>query len=335
MYSEIGKEFWIEQNPERLLSERTGMYALSGRTAIDLILQDILNKCEVKSVYLPAWCCESMLAPFQSRGVEVELYDISFDGQLHYHIDESKTPDIFYVNNYFGYENMVSREELHKFKLKGSIILYDRTHSMLMDGDDLEAEYTFSSIRKWMGVTTGAVVNGIESRPLKDYPHTTIKEVAMKDKFKYLQGDKTILKENFLNAFGEFGHQLLEDYRDYKMDALSYTIYKQTDLEAMKQQRRANSKVLHEGLYLNFLGKLTPNATPLFVPVFFDSKEKRDAVRKRLIDNKIYCPVHWPKNNLVTSEMRVNRIFDTELSIICDQRYGQEEMKKIIQYISK
>lgn len=335
MYSEIGSEFWIEQQPERLLMKRDGVYVLSGRTAIDLILQDIMKKREVKSVYMPAWCCDSMLAPFLSSGVEVELYDVSYDGKLHYHIDESKTPDIFYVNNYFGYENTISHAIIESFKQKGSMILYDKTHSMLVDGDDLDTNYSFASIRKWMGVVSGAVVEGIDPKPLKPYPHTALKEVAMKDKYRFLQGEKGILKEDLLNAFGEFGHRLVEDYRDYEMDILSYTLYKQTDFEVVKQKRRANAKVLHNCLDMNFFGKLTPNATPLFVPVFFDSKEERDEVRKRLIDNQIYCPVHWPKNSLLSSEMQVNRIYDTELSLICDQRYGQNEMKKIIQYISK
>ena len=334
MFDEIGSEFWIEQEPERLLAERDGIYALSGRTAIDLILQDILAKRPVGSVYMPAWCCDSMLAPFQSRGVEVMLYDVSFDGGLHYHIDERKSPDVFYVNNYFGYENTVGKEIIQHFRQKGSIILYDRTHSMLMGGDDVQADYSFASIRKWMGVTTGAVVNGIEPRTLKDYPHTAVKEVAMKEKFRYLMGDKSVVKQNFLNAFGEFGHRLTEDYRNYEMDALSYTLYKQADLEQMKCRRRVNARYLHENLNMHFLGELSANATPLFVPVFFDSKEERDSIRKKLIDNNIYCPVHWPKNNLVTPKMEVNRIFDTELSLICDQRYGLEEMNKLVRILN-
>lgn len=334
MFDEIGSEFWIEQEPEQLLTERDGVYALSGRTAIDLIVQDIQKSRKLKSVYMPAWCCDSMLAPFQSRGVEVMLYDIRLDGGLQYLIDEKRTPDIFYVNNYFGYENTVSKGIIAHFREKGSIILYDRTHSMLMEGDDVQADYSFASIRKWMGVTTGAVVSGIGQTDLKDYPHTAIKEVAMKEKFRFLSGDKSIVNQNFLNAFGEFGHRLTEDYRNYEMDALSYTLYKQADLEQMKSQRRANAGFLHDNLDMTFLNVLTPNATPLFVPVFFNSKEERDSIRKKLIDNNIYCPIHWPKNNLVTPAMEVNRIFDTELSLICDQRYRLDEMKKLVKLLN-
>lgn len=335
MFDEIGSEFWIESEPKRLLLERDGVYALSGRTAIDLILQDAFDRRQVKSVYMPAWCCDSMLAPFLSRGVSVELYDICIDDNLRYNIDEQKSPDIFYVNNYFGYENTVSKEIIAGFRNRGSIILYDRTHSMLMDNDDIEVDYSFASIRKWMGVSTGAMVNGIEPRQLKDYPHTAIKEVAMKEKYRYLMGDKVNAKENFLHAFGEFGHRLVNEYRNYEMDALSYTLFKEANMEDMKRKRRENASFLHNNVNLSFIGELTGSATPLFVPVFFESKEERDRMRKNMIDNKIYCPIHWPKNSLVTPKMMVNRIFDTELSLICDQRYGFEEMERIIKIISK
>ena len=74
-FSEIGSEFWIESVPEHLLTERDGVYALSGRTAIDLILQDILRQKRVETVAMPAWCCDSMVAPFVAHGIEMLFYE--------------------------------------------------------------------------------------------------------------------------------------------------------------------------------------------------------------------------------------------------------------------
>ena len=80
---EIGSEFWLEREVQPM-KERDGVYTLSGRTAIDVILQDILLKRSVKNVYMPAYCCDSMIAPFAARGIEVELYDVGFDGRFSY-----------------------------------------------------------------------------------------------------------------------------------------------------------------------------------------------------------------------------------------------------------
>ena len=337
---EIGSEFWIENVPESLLTERDGVYAISGRTAIDLILQDILKKRPVRSAYMPAWCCDSMLAPFEDRKVEVKFYDVKVSGERLAVSGEgcTESTDIFYLTNYFGYENTLPVETVKKFKEKGAVILYDRTHSFLMEDRayrDL-ADYSFASIRKWMGVVGGAVVDGLKDKPvLKDCPYASVKEVAMVEKWRYLKGDQTIAKQDFLNAFGTFGHRLADDYRNYEMDALSYSLYKQKDFVAMRERRRENAAYLHEHLKgVKFLGKLTDGAVPLFVPVFFESKKQRDSIRKKLIENNIYCPVHWPKPQQIPADFGVNEIYDTELSVICDQRYGIEDMKEIIKIIN-
>ena len=172
--SEIGSEFWFEDiTSEVVVNNDNGCYVLSGRTAIDVILQDIQKERKVQNVYLPAYCCDSMLQPFMDRGIKIHLYDMWLGDKLEYDIDENKHVDILYICNYFGYENNVSNEIIERFREFGAIIIYDKTHSMFMDNDltVLFADYSFASIRKWMGVVAGAVIwkrNGFISSPLKD-----------------------------------------------------------------------------------------------------------------------------------------------------------------------
>ena len=84
---------------------------------------------------------------------------------------------------------------------------------------------------------------------------------------------------------------------------------------------------------MKFLSGLTKDAAPIFVPVLFETKEKRDTIRKILISNSIYCPIHWPKPKHIPTGYLVNEIYDTELSLICDQRYSFTEMQKIVEII--
>lgn len=331
MINEIGSEFWIEREPDELFKERDGVYCLSGRTAIDLILQDLLRKRPLKSVAMPAWCCDSMIAPFLAHGIDVLFYDYGST-------DVTKNSDVFYLTNYFGYENTLLVETIRKIKEQGGIILYDRTHSFLMDdvAYQKQADYSFASIRKWMGVISGAVVDGLKEKPaLKDCPFIPIKELAMKDKYRYLLGDATVKKVEFLTSFGEFGHRLVADYHNYEMDNLSYTLYRQEDLAKLKQKRRENAAYIHEHLKgVHLMYELTDNSVPLFVPVLFESKAQRDYVRKKLIENQIYCPVHWPQPTQIPADYRVNVIVDRELSLICDQRYGLPQIKREIETIN-
>jgi len=333
---EIGSEFWLERKPE-VVPDRVGCYVLSGRTAIDLIIQDIVKTSSVRSVYMPAWGCDSMLAPFVHRNIQLNFYDVCFDGHLRCYTDSLDRIDIFYLTNYFGYENAIDIEVVKQFKAKGSVVLYDRTHSFLMEEDPYLplADYSFASIRKWMDVIAGAEVKGVREHLLKPCPYLTCKEEAMRMKRAFIDGDASIDKQAFLNLYGEFGHHLAEDYQNYEMDALSYALYKTEDFSVVRRKRRKNAQYLHDHLKgVRFVGDLTDNAVPLFVPVLFDTTEQRNAIRKKLIEAQIYCPIHWPKPIQTPWNFEANRIYDTELSLICDQRYDLSDMERMVVLIN-
>lgn len=339
---EIGSEFHIEQIPSSLYSGRDSYYVLSGRTAIDALICYAKTIRDVRSVYMPAYCCESMIEPFVRNGVHVELYDMELaDEGIVYHIDSGKKTDILYVNNYFGYNDNLAIEIIKEFKKRDVLVLYDRTHSMLMrDEDYVElADFTFCSIRKWMGVVTGAMLSvkggGIDLN-LEEVCYWKEKAEAMLSKASYLEGDKSVKKQTFLDAFGRFNHFIARDYINKRMDDLSYTIWKNTDLQAIRRRRLRNADILQRGLRdVMYIADMADGCCPIFVPVFFDSKEKRDKVRNILIQENIYCPVHWPKNPAIIGTMKVNRLYDTELSLICDQRYGENDMQRITDTINK
>ena len=341
---EIGSEFHISQLPHVLTSERDNdaEYVLSGRTAIGLIIRMLNLRRNVERVYMPAYGCESMVEPFLRNGIKVVQYDMHLSSEgLQYNIDCNKQTDILYVNNYFGYDDTLSLNIVRQFKQRGAFIIYDRTHSMLMADEEMQvlADYSFCSIRKWMGVVTGAFITSPEGRfnpTLDDVDYWQDKAIAMMVKAKYLEGSMEVDKSLFLDAFGRFGYHLSEDYENKRMDDFSYSIWKHTDLDTMREQRRKNARMLHEGVNgVRHIADFNDNSCPLFVPVFFNNKGDRDRVRRALIDASIYCPVHWPKNRLVKDEMRVNELFDTELSLICDQRYDESDMKRIIEIVNK
>ena len=102
------------------------------------------------------------------------------------------------------------------------------------------------------------------------------------------------------------------------------------------EEVEAATKYLHEHLKgVRFLAELTENAVPLFVPVLFDTTEQRNAVRKKLIEAQIYCPIHWPKPAQIPANFAVHKIYDTELSLICDQRYNLSDMQRIVETIKQ
>lgn len=342
-FRELGSEFWLDY----LQEEDDCIFVLSGRTAIDLILQDIcVMDRDARRVYMPAWCCDSMLQPFVDRGVDIRLYNIRYEnGHLLYDIEETNDIDIFYVTNYFGYDNTLSVDAVLHFKQSGAIIVYDRTHSLLRDNDVLDgiADYTFCSIRKWMGVICGAYLkknSGVLHKPvLQECPFLADRINAMEMKAAYISEDNNINKQDFLAKYALFGYLLERDYRNYRMDKLSVLIWQYADKFTMKKVRTANAEMLQ--YHLKEISQVKPmfiiedGDCPLFVPVLLGSKEERNALRRHLTANNIYCPVHWPKPALLEGSLQAITIYDRELSLLCDQRYGFADMQRIIDAIKE
>lgn len=341
--AEIGSEFWIEANAQSSVLSRR--YALSGRTAIDLILQDMMTSGQnTSSVYMPAWCCESMLQPFMDRGVGVRFYDVTSDTDgFRGIVDVSHKTDILYVANYFGYGSTLPVSVVNQFKEQGATIIYDRTHALFRNEDEHPswADYTFASIRKWLGVASGAVVrkhSGHLSLPvMKDCDHVPAKWEAMALKAAYLQNPSQSVKEVYLKAFETFGHALSTDYRNYRMDDVSLSVWLTADRDSIRTQRRKNALFVQEAVrqvrQIRPIFHLQADDCPLCVPVLLPCREERDGLRRLLTGKGVYCPVHWPKPDDIPSEFSVNSIYDSELSLLCDQRYTPDDLQRMVDII--
>lgn len=340
---EIGSEFWLDDIRE----ESSCVHVLSGRTAIDLIIQDVKAMgCQTQRVYMPAWCCDSMLQPFKDRLVDIDFYDVSWEsGVINYEIDTAKEVDILYLTNYFGYSNTLPIETIIDFKRRGAIIVYDRTHSLFREDSIIEclADYTFGSIRKWISVVSGAYLEKKDGQlnlmALSDCPYISYRKEAMKLKASYMSGDNSIYKQEFLDKYSRFGHLLEEDYWNYRMDEQSLNLWQYADKKSIKKRRCANALALEVCLLelpqVQPMFKIKDGDCPLFVPVLLSSKEERDTLRRHLTSHAIYCPIHWPKPSLISKDAMAYSIYDRELSLLCDQRYGFDDMLRIINTIKE
>ena len=129
--------------------------------------------------------------------------------------------------------------------------------------------------------------------------------------------------------FKEANEWLAHNYSGLTIDDYSREYLETADISAHREIRRGNAVALYDGLkdieFIKPLFDIEDLDCPLFVPVIID-KDLRNKVRQKLTDNKIYCPIHWPKPNADCS----SNLYDMELSLICDQRYGELDMKRII-----
>ena len=117
-------------------------------------------------------------------------------------------------------------------------------------------------------------------------------------------------------------------------------IYRKTNFEPVIKRRINNYNRLWELLkpitcIKLVLGKANDKVVPLYLPLYV-KQGKRKELQHFLAIRDIYCPVIWPKYNLIINiSKNTEYIYDNILCIPIDQRYGIEEMEKIAKYISE
>lgn len=135
-------------------------------------------------------------------------------------------------------------------------------------------------------------------------------------------------KATYLTLYGQSNELLAEQYADRRMSNKSLDVLKAWDASQMREIRCQNALVLYKGLEnISGVNPLFPKEKmdcPLFVPIMVEGN-RRDALRQYLIEQEIYCPVHWP-----VPEGAQSQIYDRELSLVCDQRYSIADMERIL-----
>lgn len=343
-YSEIGSYFWLDKSVERgqegevkwLPRMEDDCFTFSGRNAIDTALRDLMKEHKIKKVYVPSYCCVSMLQAFIDHDVKIEFYQTLFeDGEFSWVLPAADEHSAVLIMSYFGLGTGKVHEAVRKLHEKGAVVIEDITHSLLhAEPLSEESDYAVASLRKWFPSPAGGWVGKrkgkIQEKPFLDSNHAVEEKVsAMHQKYAYLMGEITS-KEEFLSAQAKFDNDLIHVDRMLKMDDTSLGVIEGVEIEEVIRKRRENAEVLINGLQ-DLQGEVLEiprtdlsKDTPLFLPVFLDTK-KRDDLRRFLIGRGIYCPVHWPEVMGAPAGIR-----EKELSLICDQRYGKGDMQAIV-----
>ena len=333
---EIGSEFWSVPSGNKA-------YLLSGRTALEYIIRDILRTLGTLKVCLPSYCCHTMIEPFVRHGFDIRFYDVYFEDKHGLCADIPKLckDEIFYHMSYFGFGQLQGRH-LDKIREQCALIIDDRTHSFLSKSD-IDADYTYTSFRKWAGfygIAEATKSFGTFSLPIEKsgVAYTEKRREAMELKARYMAGEP-VEKNEFLTLYGVAEDMLESDYVGYRPTEQAMTQLLSADFASIKQRRKQNAAVLLTGLQnvpgvrLLFPEQLQTDV-PLFVPILVEGN--RDALRKYLIEHLVYCPVHWPISDFHKGiGERAEKIYRKELSLLCDQRYQKEDMERIVWLIKR
>lgn len=330
--TELGSEFWdIPLAPQEngIFPPHTAWY-LSGRVALRAILSDLCARRAVRTAALPSWCCHTMIEPFSDAGIQVFFYPVFIaDGRLRQEQGNCPSCDVTLVMDHFGYPR-------EPFTPDSGTVIYDATHG-IFSGVPEGIDYVFGSLRKWAGFPTGGFAFSCAGAPLPSAPemgraeaYSLLRRTAMREKQAYLCGETN--GKRHLAAFSS-AEELLDLHLSGGADQADIFAARHLDVPLLRQRRRENAAVLLEHVReWAVFPELSAGDCPLFVPLHVPA-DRRDALRRHLIGQEIYCPVHWPVSELHRLDARTRDIYDTEISLICDQRYGPAEMHRIGQTV--
>lgn len=355
MQKEIGSNFWLSPadsergsglmpNPQIFRCIGTDYVWMSTcRSAISLVIQTIeeRNPQINKIVCLPAYTCHTVFEPFIHAGYEVITLPVGKDlisntQDLLSTLGQAE-PGIVFFHRFFGFETLPGIDfiikELHD---RGIVIIEDCTQSMYSDISRMDADFFVGSIRKWCGVPDGGYAVCKEGKfSIKslqpDYKLEEAKCKASEMKYEYLffqKGNKDV----YLSLYRKAEEILDTQSMYYSISPLSIKVQTSLDVKRMKNKRFENYKTLLEAL--RGLEGVTPvfkeidkKIVPLYLPLIV---ENRKELQKKLVDNAIYAPVVWPKDEAcppICEEAAF--LYEHLLCIPIDQRYDADDMERI------
>lgn len=340
---EIGSEFSTNssiggKNEYFKITDCPMRFVMSGRAGLTLIAREIST--EISSIMMPDYCCGSMVAPFVKQGFDISFYN-AFDL---YNVDTSGNDKAILIMNYFGFMSDDVLKFVLRCKTEGLTVIVDATQTAFSKNPIYDlADYILISYRKWFDCLCATVyskkgftVNNmrIENR---NYTNTWRSAAILKEKYLNSSlGDK----QEFLKLFKKANELLDEDYTDYAAEVSEIEKLRNVDSEKLRNMRKMNAEYLIKevkrlsdfyGVNLMF-DAVKDEDCPLFVPILVENR-RRISIRNELIKNNVYCPVHWPIDQRYP--YKETSFHKKELSLICDQRYGLEEMKRQILILSE
>lgn len=334
----IGGEFaisydLIQQKKKNGKNDEDKFFYSSGRVALYAILKDIEQTFDKSGgVLLPDFLCDSITNTVIDAGWNYTFYHIGRD----FHIDCTSFNDldhnktVILLIDYFGMTDLTKDILGLKEKYPNTVIVVDCVQAYY-SMDKYDADYCFTSFRKWFPCPDGAMVLKKTQSKMIDIDM----EPSVWQQYKFAG--------NFLKCFPEYvgddivldllekGEEYLDKHYLCNWDEESKKIYAALDIELIGEKRRKNAQYLHEKLSdMNIEHIYKEGTTPLFIPILVDG---RDELRRAFFKENIFTPKHWP----VTSEAvnGVNELYAKELSLICDQRYTLDDMEAQIGVILK
>lgn len=312
----------------------------SGRDALKAVAREF----EPTSVLIPALACDSMILPFEMYGHKVKYYKLEKNYSINleslYNIIPNEVKIVLFLYmDYFG-NKAIEDAELEKLKALYPYLVFieDRTHNLLAKGRyTFKPDFTVASLRKWIDIPDGGLLwtdmklNEREYSENMTFSETRLRAQCMR--YEFLQSGDELIKAEYRKVFSTVTDMIDEEKMPGLMSQYAYERVHRVNLEEVNEKRRRNAQVLIDELKgFSFVQDKT-GLGDVYVAVLI---ENRDIVQKKLASMGIFCTIIWPLNDEQRATCEVAKYTEEHmLTIYCDQRYSDEDMKFIASCIRR
>lgn len=294
-----------------------GVLLNSGRHSLEYILMSI---GQINRLWIPYYTCDVVLQPIESLGIPYSFYHINKDFTLSEDFELEFGEYLIYTN-YFG----IMDEYCKKLAIHyGENLILD--YAQAFYASHIEGINTFYSPRKFVGIPDGGIAYtniSIDIELRKDHSY---------DRCVHLLKRHDLLPMDGYNDFKDSSHKIANSSLSL-MSTLTKNMLTSLDYESIKEKRLANFTFLHT--HLTESNELQmPSLDSFSCPMVYPYYTADTNLRKRLIANQIFVATYWPNVFEWCKERDVEyNLCKNIIPLPIDQRYGEEDMQRIINII--
>lgn len=292
-----------------------------------------------KRLWMPDYFCYEVIDTIKNQtGIEVQYYaDSPFEeckvGNLPY-----EEGDVLLRMNFFGMRGQRSNKNIpcpviedHSHDPFGHWALYS------------DADWCISSIRKILPLPEGGMMWSPKGHQLTNELNSSeeneniaaIRWEGMEMKASYLEGGD-ISKDEFRKKYTET-EEFFDRAEPSRIDERSKDIVaKKLDINLWQIAKRKNWILLRSlvnGRCCKIVEPEDETCTAFSLVILLDTKEKRDTLRKRLIEACVYPAILW---NVPDSASKSSKDFSERmLSIHCDGRYTEDDVRQLADILNR
>lgn len=277
-------------------------------------LKYILTGSRPSRVYLPSYCCDSLIEPLEDENINYSFYSIDKNFEIIEMPSLKNNERIIYIN----YLALKARYINNLHLIYGQSLIVDNTQAFYerpIPGID-----TFYSPRKFFGVPDGGYLY------TQNYIDMEIVEDQSLYKCKHLLGRIEGGASDFYGDFKNAESTLIRNPIKL-MSKITAKILQSLDYDEIALKRKENFLMLHSKLKAHNRMKLQVDEN--FVPMVYPYISTDVDLYNKLIKNKIFTAKYWADAVNRTSVTEANFI-NNMINVPIDQRLDIDDMMRII-----